>query len=250
MNVLVKKLLNDPKGLKYIQEDWEVIVNSQDPLIIIQDELEYFGIAAEPILFEAAEEYYEDEVMGRSNEAHINTMSNDSESMILIISELNWADEFDVKDFWLASVEDTKELIKNIKEFEDEFHISFGTNQYSEYDSEDILDSLSYVVIEPDDFKIVSKYIDALESTFDIIGQIQECIIENNEETVVEVDDYNDTDSIKDHLNLFGWDMTYNKETEEYTFVDRNNPDINKHTGDNEFFGVILYDYLKDLRKQ
>ena len=195
-------------------KDYEIEIISENPLSFKDsDNHIHVGLPAEVIISGIVRQN-EDEVTLDD----IDTKTIDEDKNYLLTFEGNYADEFDMSEFITAKGDDVIDIIEQLKSYEDEFEIGFGTNEELRFDDgEELLGQISIKEISDAESDVLDRLFGGgfgNANVFDYISELGSEIDEDDEDEdgvsyeqrYEELKQKNIT-KVKDKLFKYGWVM-------------------------------------------
>lgn len=200
--------------IKELLQDYEIEIISENPLSFKDsDNHIHAGLPAEVIISGIVRQN-EDEVTLED----IDIKTIDEDKNYLLTFEGNYADEFDMSEFITAKGDDVIDIIEQLKSYEDEFEIGFGTNEELRFDDgEELLGQISIKEISDAESDVLDRLFGGgfgNANVFDYISELGSEIDEDDEDEdgvsyeqrYEELKQKNIT-KVKDKLFKYGWVM-------------------------------------------
>lgn len=176
----------------------------------------FIGVPAEIMIKEF--ESYQD------NPIDLNDLNKlDDEDEILVTADVNYADEFDMSAWKVMTVESLKEIVKALKEYDDEIEWYFGSNEEMRFSNgEDLLSCLAFEKITSEESGILYKLFDGeFDGGSNVFSEIDQLIDGEDEDD----EEYDDNDEFKgilskseklkvEKLRELGWEIILLDETQ------------------------------------
>jgi hypothetical protein len=212
----VKEYLKNLEGLEIISEDPLTLSDTVDKSITL------VGIPAQLTVERVINDIIDDELDGFNID---DIKKLDPDTKLLLTASVNYADEFDMSEFMVDTVEEWLKTVEFLEKYTEEIEFYFGTNEELYFrNGKDLLSKINVRVISEEESNVLNKL---FYGSFGEAG-IFEHIIELNEGEEEELDDFFDNQSLRliEKLKEHGWTIKKSENHEYMTeFIHENGVD-------------------------
>ena|ERR1035437_7647609 len=199
-------------------KQWGYTVESESPLklVPIVDSTTDPGLAKEvligiPAYLIVKDAMDKDGFLDELNLSSLDTMSDDD--YLLVTADVNYADEFDMREWLTMTVGEFKKIAEDLKEYADEIEWYFGTNEDMRFnDGQDLLNQLSFKTITIEEYDALDRlFSGGFDGGCGVFEHINELDFggEESDEAEEELSGVLDSSELRkiEKLKAFGWEI-------------------------------------------